>query len=69
MSMEGRVMEETKFINVNEIQRRYLPVSKKVIRKMLVENLNVIRNGNRILVDREQFLDFLDKAKAEGSKT
>lgn len=61
-------MEETKFVGVGEIQKKYLPVSKKVIRKMLTENLNVIRNGNRILVDREQLLRFLDKAKVEGSE-
>ena len=62
-------MEETKFVGVGEIQKRYLPVSKKVIRKMLVENLNVIRNGNRILVDREQFLQFMDKTKMKSSET
>lgn len=56
-------MEETKFVGVCEIQRRYLPVSKKVIRKMLTENLHVIRNGNRILVDRQQLLEYLDTAK------
>lgn len=56
-------MEETKFVGVGEIQKKYLPVSKKVIRKMLTENLNIIRNGNRILVDREQLLKFLNKAK------
>ncbi len=44
----GQVMEETKFVSVGEIQKKYLPVSKKVIRKMLTENLDVIRNGNRI---------------------
>ncbi len=61
-------MEETKFVGVGEIQKKYLPVNKKVIRKMLTENLNVIRNGNRILVDREQLLKFLDKTKVEGSE-
>lgn len=62
-------MEETKFISVGEIQKKYLPVSKKVIRKMLTENLNVIRNGNRILVDREELLKFLDKAKVGCNET
>lgn len=69
MNMEGRIMEETKFVGVNEIQKKYLPVSKKVIRKLLTENLNVIRNGNRILVDRGQLLEFLDKTKIEDSET
>ena len=41
-------MEETKFVSVGEIQKKYLPVSKKEIKKMLTENLDVIRNGNRI---------------------
>lgn len=62
-------MEETKFVGVVEIQKKYFPVSKKVIRKMLTENLNVIRNGNRILVDREQLLKFLDKAKVGSNET
>lgn len=67
--MEGKNMEETKFVGVSEIQKKYLPVSKKVIRKLLTENLNVIRNGNRILVDRGQLLEFLDKTKIKDNET
>jgi len=36
-------------------------VSKKAIRKMLTGNPHVISNGNRILVDRQQLLEYLDK--------
>lgn len=53
-------MEETTFIGVNEIQAKYLPMSKKKIRKILNTHLAVKRNGNRILVSREQFLNFIN---------
>lgn len=53
-------MEETVFISVSEIQKKYLPVSKKKIRKILNSKLNVKRNGNRILVNREQFLAYIN---------
>ena len=53
-------MAETTFIGVKEIQEKYLPVSKKKIRKMLNSHMDVKRNGNRILVNREQFLNFIN---------
>lgn len=49
----------TEWIDVNEIQEKYLPISKKAIRKVLKENLDVARTGKKILVERQQFLDFL----------
>lgn len=49
----------TEWIDVNEIQEKYLPVSKKAIRKVLKENLDIARTGMKILVERQQFLDFL----------
>ena len=51
--------KSTQWIDVNEIQEKYLPISKKVIRKILKENLDVARTGKKILVERQQFLDFL----------
>ena len=49
----------TEWIDVNEIQEKYLPISKKTIRKVLKENLDIARTGKKILVERQQFLDFL----------
>ena len=49
----------TEWIDVNEIQEKYLPISKKAIRKVLKENLDLARTGKKILVERQQFLDFL----------
>ena len=49
----------TDWITVADIQKQYLPISKKAIRKVLKENLDVARTGKKILVERQQFLDFL----------
>ena len=46
-------------IDVNEIQEKYLPISNKTIRKVLKENLDIAITGKKILVERQQFLDFL----------
>ena len=49
----------TEWIDVNEIQEKYLPIYKKAIRKVLKENLDIARTGKKILVERQQFLDLL----------
>ena len=49
----------TEWIDVSEIQEKYLPISKKSIRKILKEHLDIARTGKKILVERKQFLDFL----------
>ena len=49
----------TEWIDVNEIQEKYLPISKKAIRKILKEHLDIAKTGKKILVERQQFLDFL----------
>ena len=46
----------TEWIDVNEIQEKYLPISKKAIRKVLKENLDIARTGKKILVERQQFV-------------
>ena len=51
--------KSTQWIDVNEIQEKYLPISKKAIRKILKENLDVARTGKKLLVERHQFLAFL----------
>lgn len=50
---------KTQWIDVNEIQKTYLPISKKAIRKTLKENLDIARTGKKILVERKQLEDFL----------
>lgn len=42
-----------KYITINEIQKEYLPVSKKRIRTFVKKYLNVKMIGNRIFIDRE----------------
>lgn len=49
----------TQWIDVNYIQQHYLPISKKAIRKILKENLDIARTGKKILVERRQLEDFL----------
>ena len=51
--------KSTQWIDVNEIQEKYLPISKKAIRKILKENLDVARTGKKILVERKQLEEFL----------
>lgn len=51
--------EKTQWIDVSEIKNTYLPISKKAIRKLLKENLDVTRAGSKMLVERKQFLEFL----------
>ena len=49
----------TQWVDVNYIQQHYLPISKKAIRKMLKDNLDIARTGKKILVERKQLEDFL----------
>ena len=51
--------KNTQWVDVNFIQQHYLPISKKAIRKMLKENLDIARTGKKILVERRQLEDFL----------
>lgn len=49
----------TQWIDVSYIQKHYLPISKKAIRKILKENLDIARTGKKILVEQKQLEDFL----------
>lgn len=51
--------EKTQWIDVSEIQRTYLPISKKAIRKLLKEHLDITKAGSKMLVERKKFLEFL----------
>lgn len=50
-----------KWLTVTQIQREYLPLSKKKIRKLICENLDVVKAGNKLIVERSQLLAFLRK--------
>lgn len=51
--------QKTKWISVAEIQKEYLPISKKAIRRFLKENLDIARTGKKLLVEREQLEAYL----------
>lgn len=53
------VVEEKRWVDVTEIQEKYLPISKKAIRRLVKENLDVVRFGKKILVERAQLEDYL----------
>ena len=48
-----------RWVDVNEIQEKYLPISKKAIRKLIKENLDTVRYGKKLLVERKQLEDYL----------
>ena len=52
--------KNTQWVDVNYIQQHYLPISKKAIRKMLKENLDIARTGGKkLLVEKTQLENFL----------
>lgn len=63
--MTENTQEDSLLVDVNEIQKRYLPMSKKRIRKIVTTYLRTVRIGNKILVDRKQLEDFLSDPDRE----
>ena len=64
--MEEHILQQTtseqkpQWISVSEIQKESLPISKKAIRRMLKQNLDIARTGGKkILVERTQLEAFL----------
>lgn len=51
--------KNTQWIDVNYIQQHYLPISKKAIRKILKEHLDIARTGKKMLVEKKQLEDYL----------
>lgn len=47
------------WVSVSEIQKEYLPLSKKKIRELICKNLDVVRAGNKLIVERKQLEAFL----------
>ena len=43
-----------KFLSIDDIHREYLPISKKKIRALVKENLNIRIIGGRMYVNREE---------------
>ena len=52
-----------KFLTVDEIQKQYLPVSKKRIRALVKQYLDVKVIGGRIFVERSQLENLLGSTK------
>ena len=61
--MEGECeMQETilrKYLSIEDVQREYLPVSKKKIRSFVKLYLNVKMIGGRLFVERESLENLL----------
>ena len=51
----------TDWIDVSTIQREFLPISKKKIRAIIKENLDVTFVGTKVLVEKSQLISFLRK--------
>lgn len=51
----------TDWIDVSTIQREFLPISKKKIRAIIKENLDVTFVGTKMLVEKSQLISFLRK--------
>lgn len=51
--------EKRKYIDINEMIRDYLPMSRKKARKFVLSYLNTKRIGNKIYVDREELEQIL----------
>lgn len=56
---------ERKYLNISDIQREYLPISKKKIRELVKNHTPVKLIGGRIYVERAELEAFL--SDGEGS--
>ena len=52
-----------KYLTIDEIQQQYLPVSKKRIRALVKQYLNVKIIGGRIFVERKQLENMLSSTE------
>ncbi len=58
-------MDQRKYIDIAEITKSYLPMSRKKARKFVLMYLNVKRIGNKIYVEREQLENLLGNPDLE----
>ena len=56
---------ERKYLTISDIQREYLPISKKKIREFVKEHLYVKLIGGRIYVEREALEALLSSGKSQ----
>ena len=49
-----------KYLSIDDIQKEYLPISKKRLRIMVKKHLDTKTIGNRLFVEREQLEALLD---------
>ena len=56
---------ERKYLTIGEIQKEYLPISKKKIREFVKGHLYVKKIGNRIYVERTALETLLSSGKSQ----
>ena len=56
-------MATRKFLTINEIQKEFLPISKKRIRALVKQHLNVKVIGSRMFVERGQLENLLSSTE------
>ena len=52
-----------KYLSIDDIQKEYLPISKKRLRIMVKKHLDTKTIGNRLFVEREQLETLLNSYK------
>lgn len=58
-------MADRKYLTIADIQKQYLPISKKKIREFVKKYLNIKIIGGRIYVERELLEDLLKDTEHE----
>lgn len=60
MNTENKVStQESLLVDIAEIQKSYIPLSKRKIRSLVQTYIRTIKIGNKIFVDRNQLEEFL----------
>jgi hypothetical protein len=58
---------ERKYLSISDVQREYLPLSKKKVREFVKEHLNVRLIGGRLYVERAALEALLSSGKSQRS--
>ena len=58
---------ERKYLSISDVQREYLPLSKKKVREFVKEHLNVRLIGGRIYVQRAALENLLSSGNSQRS--
>lgn len=59
MEIQLNQSNQTEWIDVDYIQKNILPLSKKKIRALIKDNLDVVEAGNKLLCEKSQLLSYL----------